>query len=94
MRNLSQDFIEKKREDANQASEAYIHSLYTLLQTIDMSAPGGPGKAHGILNMIEQIQKMHAALEKEDPSRDERKEAFKRADTFKDFFNDQFSQVK
>lgn len=75
---LSEDFIAKKHQNANDAANAYVQSLYDLLQCIDLSSENGVSKAHGILNMIEQIQKIHAALEKAEPSRDERIQAFKR----------------
>src|SRR5690242_4653698 len=75
---FSEEFIAKKHQDANEAAAAYVQSLYDLLQCIDLSNESGVSKAHGILNMIEQMQKMHAALKKAEPSREERIQAFKR----------------
>ena len=75
---LSEDFIKQRHEDANKAAQAYVDALYQLLQCIDMSNEQGVSKAHGILNMIEQMNKMHSVLEKAEPVREERVEAFKR----------------
>lgn len=76
MQKLSEEFIKKLYDEANETADSYIKSLYNLLQCIDLSAEGGPGKAHGILNMIEQIQKVHATLEKPATTHEERKDAF------------------
>jgi hypothetical protein len=78
MQELSEEFIAKQRAYANEAAEAYIQSLYSLLQCIDLSQEGNAGKAHGILNMIQEIQQTHSALDNPTSTHAERSEAFTR----------------
>lgn len=62
MQKLSEEFIAKKQEEVNQAADAYVRSLYSLLGSIDLSQD--LVEAHYILDRIGQIQKIHADLEK------------------------------
>lgn len=73
---LSQEFIEKKLDEADLAGEEYIKALYNFLQCIDLTSEGGSAKAHGILSMIEQIQRIHTIMKNPESTREDRVKAF------------------
>lgn len=79
MYKLSNEALQGTLDATSQASKHYIAALYTMLQCLDMATEMGVSKAHGILNMIEQIERIQKALEDPAPSRQERIEAFKRS---------------
>lgn len=62
MMQFSDASIKEKRRDADQAVQAYIQSLYALVQCAMSS--GEAVDAQYILTAVEKVQNIHATLEK------------------------------
>jgi hypothetical protein len=60
---FSDDFVKSQHEEVNASADVYVTKLHNLLGCIDMTSESGVSKAHGILNMIAQIQKIQQSLE-------------------------------
>lgn len=68
---LSPLFVSRRYKDAIEKAEELEQALHNLLGCIDMTEESEVEKAHGILNMVAQVQKMQSAIQKANPYAEE-----------------------